>query len=71
MKNCTSCKYARWKLDYMGNPHSSGDGKCEFTYSFPPIPISWHLKGSPYLSGGNINKNREFRDHCPCYEAKK
>ena len=69
MKNCTGCKYAEWQRTKSGNLHPSGDGECTYEVKRPVAPISMSL--SFHICGGFINRRRELKDHCPCYEAKK
>lgn len=69
MKNCTGCKYADWQRTKSGRLHPYGDGECTFEIKRPVVPISKSLIF--YVGGGIINRHKELKDHCPCYEAKK
>lgn len=69
MKNCTGCKYAEWQRTKSGNLHPSGDGECTYEVKRPVVPSGMSMIF--HISSGFINRRRELRDHCPCYEAKK
>ena len=71
MKNCTGCKYANWYRTVAGKLHPSGNGKCMFNWKINPLPAAFFFYTSPTPSGGSINRREEFKEHCPCYEAKK
>ncbi len=66
MKNCTHCKHAEWDRTAAGKLHPSGDGTCGMKklYKLPPLPTSMYWFILPALSGGQINRKRELRDHC-------
>lgn len=67
MKNCRYCKFADWKRSVDGKLHRSGEGKCTYKVKMPVLPASFYYVINPYLSGGIINRKKDFEDHCPCY----
>jgi hypothetical protein len=69
MKNCTGCKFARWKRNAAGSLHPSGDGICTYSYKLPPLPASmyWSLRESISPMGGHINRKKEHPEHCTYY----
>jgi hypothetical protein len=68
MKTCLGCKHANWKRTTAGKLHPSGIGRCEYEVKIPVLPLSmtWILNQVPL--GGNIERHKNFLDHCPCYE---
>jgi len=71
MKNCTDCKYADWQRTAAGKLHPSGNGRCAHPWQIPPLPAAFYFLTRPIPTGGSINRREEFKEHCPCYEAKK
>lgn len=73
MRNCTDCKYAKWKKNAIGNLHPSGDGYCSYTYKIPPLPASmeWFGNTPPVILGGAINRRELLKEHCTYYELKR
>jgi hypothetical protein len=74
MKNCTDCKWAKWKRTKSFNLHPSGDGRCTKMIKIPALPAAFFWPGyngspPPSPSGGYINRRRNHDDHCPYYEA--
>jgi hypothetical protein len=74
MKTCKGCKWAEWKKTANGRLHPSGDGLCAFPVKAPVLPSC--ISGSYGLrdirrdmesAHRGISRNRELRDHCPCY----
>jgi len=72
MKDCTHCKYADWKRTELGKLHPSGDGRCQFVIKMPALPGAFYwpfsLSRVPSPAGGWINRRKELKDDCPCYE---
>lgn len=70
MKNCTHCKHAEWDRTAAGKLHPSGGGTCgmKALYKLPPLPASVRWIVMPTLIGGQINRQRELREHCTHYE---
>jgi hypothetical protein len=70
MKNCTDCKYADWQRTATGRLHPSGDGKCTYKVEIPQLPACRVWLCPPSASYPFINRHRELKDHCPCYQEK-
>lgn len=66
MTNCTNCKHARWDVDSRGRRMASGDGRCAYEYTLPPLPASmyWQTIANPKPSGGAINRRVDLPAHC-------
>lgn len=83
MKNCLGCKYAEWKKTKSGRMHPSGDGQCRYNYKIPQLPNAFyflhqatldlndgkihHTNEKLSLSDGQINRKKEYQNHCPYY----
>lgn len=70
MKNCTDCRHADWQRTANGRLHPSGEGMCRFPVVLPTLPASRHWWGEspPVPAGGYINRHKELKNHCPCFE---
>lgn len=74
MKTCNGCKWAEWQKTASGKLHPSGEGRCTFVIKMPVLPMAFYYAGEtnkrevPRPYGGEINRRRELRDHCPCFQ---
>jgi hypothetical protein len=41
MKNCTGCKWAKWKRTKTDKLHPSGDGRCQKIIKIPALPAAF------------------------------
>ena len=65
MKSCVGCKYADWNRTEAGRLHPSGDGRCEYPWTQPPLPASMYwISRAPTPSGGHISRKEKLKDHC-------
>lgn len=70
MKSCLHCKHAKWVRDKRGGLHRSGDGYCQYVVREITLPAAMYWVGGsqPRPCGGSINRKREHKEHCPCFE---
>jgi len=69
MKNCTKCKYAKWKKGNKERLHPSGDGECKFPYKIPALPASkFWIDKLPIPYSWSINRRTELEEHCIYYK---
>ncbi len=64
MKNCTDCKHALWKRTASGKLHPSGDGRCQYPWKMPELPVAFYWINRPGPSGGPVNRKRDNAEHC-------
>lgn len=70
MKSCKHCKWANWKKTAAGKLHPSGAGQCEFVIRIPVLPKAFRwgfTTDKPNISGGFIDRHREWPEHCQTY----
>ena len=67
---CCGCRYAEWRKTTAGRLHPSGDGRCGYVVTIPPIPISmwWGGGDLPRPRGGEISRREALRNPCPVRE---
>jgi len=65
MKICDECKYAVWERTKNGRLHPNKRGACVYPWKMPPLPNAYYFTGGPYVSGGFIERGREYENHCP------
>ena len=72
MRSCIGCRYAEWYRDKAGRLHRSGGGRCTYEVKLPTLPNAryWHGFSTPDLYGGGIERKKEWKDHCPCYQQR-
>jgi len=71
MKKCDDCKYAKWERDSAGRLHKNRMGHCTFEVKRPTLPNAYCFIHEPLISGGYIERGREYEKHCPCYEPER
>lgn len=73
MKRCDDCKWAEWKRTVNGRLHPDKTGRCMFVVRIPVLPLAFNWgwrQALPNISGGFIERKREFVEHCPTWAQK-
>lgn len=72
MKTCVGCKHAAWRRTKADKLNPSGEGRCQYPYKAPPLPVSmywgWGSGKALTPSGGYINRLDDLREDCIYYE---
>lgn len=62
MKNCKSCKWAKWQRTPKGNIRREVAGRCEYKVEWPPIPYA-----QIYPRSDKISIWPKDGAACPCH----
>lgn len=67
MKNCKTCKHAKWERNEKGNLLPSRYGICSFDVKLEQLKIPWCMEKPSTRKVVIWPKNGE---NCPCFEPK-
>ncbi len=70
MNNCKDCKYALWNRTAAGKLHPSGEGRCNYQWKMPELPVAFHWISRTTPSGGAIQRKRDNEEHCVYWDQK-